>query len=411
MIHRGIRPAQLVVACLVLASIVFPASGALADHADGVYEIPSSAEYWDMNFDIVIVPPVHGQTFNFEKGLLGGNDPNEATPFNSYLKAIEAVIDEWDRGVATFGSEALKKNFVTNVYVAGRDTIPQAVLTDLEILVFTDETEGPILGTAYRLHTRGSQHVGTCVVRSSMWWLVGYTYADMYNVMGQEMGHCFGLGHVGSQGGVDPTSDVKHPEHDMMNGFYTHNVGFAGTHLHCVSNLDVAGLEWNFRNPDGRSGISFMPVEYYGTTCEPPTASPPAPAPAPSPSGAPAPSPSPSPSPSDSPRPEPSESPSDHERTDHERSITLSLTRHLVARGEVRVADGPSQCVDGAQVEVFRRRSGTWWLVATATTAQGAYKVRLPDRPGTYVARVASSEPDAANRCLAAESAPARHRH
>jgi hypothetical protein len=99
--------------------------------------------------------------------------------------------------------------------------------------------------------------------------LISFTYADMYNVTLQEFGHCLGLSHVGSQGGVEPTSDLKHPEHDPMNGFYTHDVGFEGTHLHCISTLDVVAVEFVFSYPADNATI-YLPVAAYGSTCEPP---------------------------------------------------------------------------------------------------------------------------------------------
>jgi hypothetical protein len=106
-----------------------------------------------------------------------------------------------------------------------------------------------------------------------------FSYADMYNVTAQEFGHCLGLQHVGSQAGVDPTSDLKHPEHDVMNGFYTHFVGDSGTHLHCISNLDILALEFVFGHVNagllptaGPHGISYLASDLYGDTCEPPPA-------------------------------------------------------------------------------------------------------------------------------------------
>jgi hypothetical protein len=62
-----------------------------------------------------------------------------------------------------------------------------------------------------------------------------------------------------------------------MNGFYTHLVGDAGTHRHCVSNLDILALEFAFGASNtglfptsGRSGTVFLPADVYGTTCEMP---------------------------------------------------------------------------------------------------------------------------------------------
>jgi hypothetical protein len=140
-----------------------------------------------------------------------------------------------------------------------------------DILVVTDENEAGSLGTAVR--------VSPCVVRMSKFAIESFSYADMYNVTAQEFGHCLGLQHVGSQGGVDPTSDLKHPEHDVMNGLYTHSVGSSGTHLHCISNLDILALEFVFShtNPgplktSGPSSLSVLASNLYGDTCVPPPA-------------------------------------------------------------------------------------------------------------------------------------------
>ena len=184
----------------------------------------------------------------------------------------------WDAGINTLGADWLKEYYEPSVYVLGRDDVPQDVLTAPDILVVTDENEGPSLGTSAWAKTG---HVHTpCFVRMSMAELVSFTYADMYNVTAQEYGHCLGVKHVGLQGGVDPTSEQKHPEHDVMNGFYTHTIGMPGTHLHCVSNLDIRALEHVFDYKLaysavlnlGVEGVTYMPVSAYGDTCAHPPA-------------------------------------------------------------------------------------------------------------------------------------------
>ena len=236
-------------------------AGALADHEDGIYELPAQDDWTKAHLTVYIVPPSHGQLYN-SGGPLGGGDPNEVTPYkNSYLRAIEASIKEWNRGIQKFGSKTLKKRFKASVYVLGRDALPDGQTTP-DILVITDENKGPVLGFAL--------YGQPCIVNNSQMFITSFNYPDMYNVMGQEYGHCLGLGHVGSQGGVDPTSSQKHPEHDVMNGFYSHSVGAPGTHLHCVSNLDVKGLEYTFVQTLRGTNDSlpvFMPVKKYRTTC------------------------------------------------------------------------------------------------------------------------------------------------
>ena len=256
---------KFLLSCAGVAVLVGLLPGvAAADHDDGVYEMPARAIWDTAELDVLIVPPNHGQLYNQDKGALNGGDPNELTPFNTYLKAIEASIAEWHKGVQMFGSDLLKESFATNLYVLGRDTVPPAVLMDPDIVLVTDETKLAVLGFA--LYTE------PCIVNNSKMMIYSFSYADMYNVNGQEFGHCLGLGHVGSQGGVDPTSDAKHPEHDVMNGFYTHAIGAKGNHLHCVSNLNVRGLDFVFSDLSGRGapGIVYATVDEYGTTCDPP---------------------------------------------------------------------------------------------------------------------------------------------
>ena len=235
-------------------------AAALADHDDGLYELPAQDDWSKTRLTVYVVPPAHGQLYN-SSGPLAGGDPNEVTPFaHSYLRAMEDSIEEWNRGIRMFGSAKLKRRFKASVYVLGRDALPDEKEPD--ILVVTDENKGPVLGFAMD----GSP----CIVNNSQMFVNSFNYADMYNVMGQEYGHCLGLGHVGSQGGVEPTSDQKHPEHDVMNGFYADSIGAEGTHLHCVSNLDVKGLEFTFvktLTDSGESRAVFMPVEKYRTTC------------------------------------------------------------------------------------------------------------------------------------------------
>ena len=269
--HSPWRKSAFASAVLVMASLLVTPS-AVADHDDGVYELPGFSMYDKTHLNVLVVPPNHGQIFNGDTGILNGNDPDELTPFNSYLVAIEDAIQEWEDAVGVLGSPQLKAAYKVDVYVLGRDTVPPEVASDPDILVVTDEDEGPSLGTAIRLTP--------CIVRMSKSMLLSFTFADMYNVTAQEFGHCLGLQHVGSQGGVDPTSDQKHPEHDVMNGFYSgHFIGEAGTHLHCVSNLDILALEYTMGHVNtgllataGPGATTYMPVDYYGDTCDLPPA-------------------------------------------------------------------------------------------------------------------------------------------
>jgi hypothetical protein len=193
--------------------------------------------------DVVVVPPLHGQ-LNNGNGLLGGLDPLEATPLNTYLRATVDGIRDWQGAIQMFGSPWLRSTVQLRLYVLGVDVVPADVRP--EVVVVADETKGPILGWAWSTYP--------CLVDNSMAYLTtSFTYADMYNVNGQEFGHCLGLNHV--RGG--------HPTHDVMNGAYPHGIGDPATKLHCISNLDVAGLELVF---DGYAGDASLPVSQWRTT-------------------------------------------------------------------------------------------------------------------------------------------------
>jgi IPT/TIG domain len=98
----------------------------------------------------------------------------------------------------------------------------------------------------------------------------------------------------------------------------------------------------------------------------------------------------------------------------HARSVTLSLRKHLVARGRVSSTEDPAftDCVASVPVKVQRRVSGRWRTVRTTTTSSnGSYRRRIPDRPGRYRAvalRVSLGDPET-DLCFRAVSPVRRH--
>lgn len=230
---------RTMIATLALAALM-TAAPASANHASGFYEQPVWFQWGQADLDVLIIPPNHGQLRN-GNGALNGGDPNELNPLaNSYLRAIEDSIADWDRGIAEYGSATLTAGLTTNVYVVGRDTIPQDALENPEIVVFTDETKGSVLGVA--VSTR------PCLVDNSKLFTSSFTYEDMFNINSQEYGHCMGLSHVnGDARGTKAKGYTDGDEHDPMNGLYPETPGTAGTHRHCVSNLNIAGVEEVFR--------------------------------------------------------------------------------------------------------------------------------------------------------------------
>jgi hypothetical protein len=97
----------------------------------------------------------------------------------------------------------------------------------------------------------------------------------------------------------------------------------------------------------------------------------------------------------------------------HSRSITLSLRKHLVARGMVSVGDAFTACAASVPVKIQRRVSGHWKTVgSTTTTSTGAYKKRIRDRAGRYRARATRiSLNSGADICSRATSPVRRHTH
>jgi len=221
---------------------------ASASHSDGSYDLPVWFTWGQTTLDVLIVPPAHGQIVN-GNGALNGLDPFELTPLNSYLDATIDSVNDWRRAIDQFGPAWLRTSLVINVYVVGLDIVPTQALLDPEIVIISDEWKGPILGVAWATNP--------CMVFNSKFFLTSFTYEDMYNINGQEYGHCLGLEHVTG----------SHPVLDVMNGAYPHNPGAAGNPKHCMSNLDVKGLErvfgGNFGYPSG--GTATMPVSQYAT--------------------------------------------------------------------------------------------------------------------------------------------------
>ena len=97
----------------------------------------------------------------------------------------------------------------------------------------------------------------------------------------------------------------------------------------------------------------------------------------------------------------------------HSRSVTLSLRKHLVARGMVTVGDAFTACVSGVPVKIQRRKSGNWKTVGTTTTsASGSYKKKVKDREGKYRAKAPRVVLNNGVDVCSADTSPARkHNH
>jgi hypothetical protein len=74
--------------------------------------------------------------------------------------------------------------------------------------------------------------------------------------------------------------------------------------------------------------------------------------------------------------------------TVHSRSVTLSLKKHLVAKGVVSVGDAFTACAAGVPVKIQRKTSSGWKNVGSTTTSStGTYKKSLKDKKGKYRAQ------------------------
>jgi large repetitive protein len=77
----------------------------------------------------------------------------------------------------------------------------------------------------------------------------------------------------------------------------------------------------------------------------------------------------------------------------HPRTISLSLTRRMVASGAVSASDDYAPCARYVPVTIVRFRDGTWrWVATTSTRADGTFRAVLLKRPGRYRARATRIE-------------------
>jgi hypothetical protein len=97
----------------------------------------------------------------------------------------------------------------------------------------------------------------------------------------------------------------------------------------------------------------------------------------------------------------------------HARSVTLSLKRHVVAKGVVNVGDTFTSCEASVPVKIQRKTSSGWKNVGSATTsASGSYSKKLKDKTGKYRAQVKKFSPNnGVDVCSKATSPVRKHTH
>jgi hypothetical protein len=77
----------------------------------------------------------------------------------------------------------------------------------------------------------------------------------------------------------------------------------------------------------------------------------------------------------------------------HDRSVSLELRRHLVARGFVSAEGGFAACYQNVAVAIQRKVEGIWRTIrSTLTDSSGFYRRFIPDREGRYRALVKGVE-------------------
>jgi len=102
--------------------------------------------------------------------------------------------------------------------------------------------------------------------------------------------------------------------------------------------------------------------------------------------------------------------------TSHARSISLTLKKHLVAKGVVSSTEDPAftDCVASVPVKIQRKTSSGWKNVGSATTTStGSYKKKIKDKPGKYraIAKKVSLGDPVTDVCKKATSPVRKHKH
>ncbi len=114
-----------------------------------------------------------------------------------------------------------------------------------------------------------------------------------------------------------------------------------------------------------------------------------------------------------SPTASPSPSPSPSADPEYTRDVTLTLKRHLKAKGKVTAEEGAtSNCTSGVPVDIQRKTKNGWKDVkSTNTDGSGKYSVRLKDKKGRYRASISELIENDVLVCLSDKSGTEKHKH
>lgn len=219
-------------------------------------------------------------------------------------------VDAWDAGIDDLGPNWLANGMEIRTYVLGEDVPPAEALLDPEIIIVSAEYNPVLLfGIGLQVPISWCHGIGPgggnldwrddivndpefhshggdwgmlaaqcddggkqCVVlNTNFLWLPDATNRrQMYDLNTHEVGHCLGIGHVGDA--LD-FSARNYPGDDIMS--YQH-----GSHVHCVSTLNIKALEAVYGGLLGQPGVAqnagtyvhMNPGSYSQTNCAEPTA-------------------------------------------------------------------------------------------------------------------------------------------
>lgn len=191
---------------------------------------------WDhADLTVVIVPSTAAAAL--DQDLTPAPEGAGLGPDSAYVAATKDVMVAWESAmddyVADHPSASYLEALEFDVKVLGVDaTVEDYDAADIRIMFSPAVPLGVgVLGVAIATETDDDGRFIQCDVINADWFLFPYTSADMYNIHGQEFGHCLGLSHP------------EDPSDDIMNGSYDYLPGDAATPRMCVSSLDVRGLE------------------------------------------------------------------------------------------------------------------------------------------------------------------------
>ncbi|HEV8361475.1 MAG TPA: hypothetical protein VGR28_13580 [Candidatus Thermoplasmatota archaeon] len=192
---------------------------------------------------VLLVPPAHGPVYS---GLPPDGEPPLEAIDGTYLRASLDAMRDWDAAIdffaATHPEQAWLQGVSWQLLVASGEGagVLADELNQADVVVLYQETLGAVMGLTWNgvrptpLGMQVDSPHPVCVINNGQWLGYSFTYADMYNIHGHEFGHCLGVLHA-------------NVAHDVMDGEYDHwPTPATAAELHCMSNLDVAGLALSF---------------------------------------------------------------------------------------------------------------------------------------------------------------------